>query len=249
MRFSNLFLGAVFAVTSVAAMANPAAEAGSLMERSKHHHDCGKHASYNEEKKECVCHVSGETYHKKHHKCKKPKEDKKHHSRDVLEERSPKKDKHEHCGKHASYNEEKKECVCHDKSEVFEKHHKKCKKAKVEKKKDDKKTKSERDVLEERDPKKHKHHDHCGKHASYSEEKKECVCHNKAEVFERKHKKCKKHISLRSIFNHCGRHAYYDEAKKECICHDAGKDFLKKHKTCACPQGEKWHHIERKCKA
>ncbi|CEI61356.1 hypothetical protein FVEN_g5929 [Fusarium venenatum] len=271
MLFNKLFLGAILAITSVAAIPNPAAEPGSLLERSKHHghHDCGKHASYNEEKKECVCNASGETYHKKHKKCKKEKEDKKHkEERDIIEERNPKKHKLlHHCGKHASYSEEKKECVCHDSSKVFEKHHKKCKKSKDVKKveddkkkvEDDKKTdddkkskdgkgpKSERDVIEERDPKKHKHHNHCGKHASYSEEKKECVCHNKAEIFERKHKKCKKHISLRSILHHCGRHAYYDDAKKECICHDSGKDFLKEHKTCACPQGEKWHHIERKC--
>ncbi|GKU10753.1 unnamed protein product, partial [Fusarium langsethiae] len=248
-------------MTSVAAIPNPAAEPGSLVERSKHHdhHDCGKHASYNEEKRECVCHASGETYHKKHKKCKKEKEDKKHKTeRDVIAERSPKKHKDSHhCGKHASYNEEKKECVCHDSSEVFEKHHKKCKKskdvkkivddkkkadddkkAKDDKKPDDKKSdddkkskdgkgpKSERDVIAERSPKKHKDHDRCGKHASYSEEKKECVCHNKAEIFERKHKKCKKHISLRSILHHCGREAYYDDAKNECICHDSGKDFL-----------------------
>ncbi|RGP76888.1 antifungal defensin [Fusarium longipes] len=243
MLFNKLFLGAVLAMTSVAAIPNPVAESGTLEERSKHHllHHCGKDASYSEEKKECVCHASGETYHKKHKKCKKDKEDKKHkEERDVLDERSPK--KHHvlhHCGKHASYSEEKKECVCHDSSETFDKHHKKCKKAKVEKKlkdvkkkdddkktkddkkiKDDKKTKdddkkakddkkmkddkkskddkgpkSERDI-EERDPKKHKHHDRCGKHASYNEEKKECVCHNSAEIFERKHKKCKKHISL-----------------------------------------------------
>ncbi|KPA39615.1 qi74 protein [Fusarium langsethiae] len=187
MLFNKLFLGAILAMTSVAAIPNPAAEPGSLVERSKHHdhHDCGKHASYNEEKRECVCHASGETYHKKHKKCKKEKEDKKH--------------------------------------------------------------KTERDVIAERSPKKHKDSHHCGKHASYNEEKKECVCHDSSEVFERKHKKCKKHISLRSILHHCGREAYYDDAKNECICHDSGKDFLKKHKTCACPQGEKWHHIERKC--
>ncbi|KAL6917336.1 hypothetical protein ACHAPO_005872 [Fusarium lateritium] len=246
MLFNKLFLGAMLAMTSVGAIPNPAAEPGSLVERSKHHghHDCSKHASYNEEKRECVCHVSGETYHKKHKKCKKEKEDKNDkEERDIIEERDPKKHKLlHHCGKHASYNEEKKECVCHDSSKVFEKHHKKCKKSK-----DGKGPKSERDVIEERDPKKHKLLHHCGKHASYNEEKKECVCHNKAEIFERKHKKCKKHISLRSILHHCGRHAYYDDAKKECICHDSGKDFLKEHKTCACPQGEKWHHIERKC--
>ncbi|KAH7217350.1 hypothetical protein BKA60DRAFT_571541 [Fusarium oxysporum] len=52
----------------------------------------------------------------------------------------------------------------------------------------------------------------------------------------------------RSILHHCGKHASWDHAKSECVCHDSGKVYTKKHHKCKCPKGEKWHHIEKKCK-
>jgi hypothetical protein len=55
-------------------------------------------------------------------------------------------------------------------------------------------------------------------------------------------------LASRSLLHHCGKHASYDHTKKACECHDSGKVFHEKHKKCKCPKGEKWHHIERKCK-
>lgn len=52
----------------------------------------------------------------------------------------------------------------------------------------------------------------------------------------------------RSILHHCGKHASWDHAKSECVCHDSGKVYTKKHHKCKCPKGEKWHHVEKKCK-
>ncbi|KAJ4249138.1 hypothetical protein NW762_012472 [Fusarium torreyae] len=55
-------------------------------------------------------------------------------------------------------------------------------------------------------------------------------------------------VEPRSILHHCGKHASWDHSKDECVCHDSGKVYHKHHKKCKCPKGEKWHHIERKCK-
>ncbi|KAF5667097.1 antifungal defensin [Fusarium heterosporum] len=55
-------------------------------------------------------------------------------------------------------------------------------------------------------------------------------------------------VAARSLLHHCGKHASYSHSKKECVCHDDGKIYHSKHKKCECPKGEKFHHIERKCK-
>ncbi|KAH7185037.1 uncharacterized protein B0J16DRAFT_340803 [Fusarium flagelliforme] len=211
MLFNKLFLSAVLAMSSVAALPNPMPDQAGIAERSPkshdHRHHCGKHASYSEDKKECVCHDSSETFEKKHKKCKKMKDDKKAVKTDV---------------KKAAKDVKKK---TDDKKDDDKKgDHKDDKK--------DTKPKSERD-LEERSPKKH----HKGKHHKdhHHDDKK-------------KHHDERTPKSTRSLLHHCGKSAYYDKAKKECICHDSGKDFYAKHKTCSCPKGEKWHHIERKCK-
>ncbi|KAF5689524.1 6-hydroxy-D-nicotine oxidase [Fusarium circinatum] len=78
MLLNKAFLGALLAMGTVAALPNPDAEPADLEDRSILHH-CGKHASWDHAKSECVCHDSGKVYTKKHHKCKCPKGEKWHH--------------------------------------------------------------------------------------------------------------------------------------------------------------------------
>ncbi|KLO82321.1 Uncharacterized protein LW93_9514 [Fusarium fujikuroi] len=78
MLLNKAFLGALLAMGTVAALPNPDAEPVDLEDRSILHH-CGKHASWDHAKSECVCHDSGKVYTKKHHKCKCPKGEKWHH--------------------------------------------------------------------------------------------------------------------------------------------------------------------------
>ncbi|RFN53516.1 antifungal defensin [Fusarium flagelliforme] len=250
MLFNKLFLSAVLAMSSVAALPNPMPDQAGIAERSPkshdHHHHCGKHASYSEDKKECVCHDSSETFEKKHKKCKKMKDDKKavktdvkKAAKDVKKKTDDKKDD----DKKGDHKDDKKDTKPKSERDLEERSPKKHHKGKHHKDHKDhhhddkKKHHDERDIeerdIEERTPKKH----HKGKHHKdhHHDDKK-------------KHHDERTPKSTRSLLHHCGKSAYYDKAKKECICHDSGKDFYAKHKTCSCPKGEKWHHIERKCK-
>ncbi|KAF5008071.1 hypothetical protein FDECE_5654 [Fusarium decemcellulare] len=78
MLLNHFLLGTILALGSVTAMPNPDAGHHDAEARSILHH-CGKHASWDHAKSECVCHDKGKVFHKHHKKCHCPKGEKWHH--------------------------------------------------------------------------------------------------------------------------------------------------------------------------